>query len=473
MNIKLRLIPCVFSFRHTIIVLVFCLLTFQSTSRSDVGSELEGQNVGNVPQENLPALPEDYILLFKDGRCTPPPFVSFGKRQVNINKQGDVDIDLTRPEDIRIEILHKRKVIRFTEDENLIKMPKNIIDIENNKPVSVTFSSKIAFDGVALYVKEGTELTADHYKPKKVDRNSTDTISLERKKTLYLLEFIMPNEMKDLKLFDSIEGIITVSDNNYRINVEWNDKWNKYAFPFREGEEFELRPIIDDKRIRVQPLPYKIWTRNEKGDMEGKCPIELNPFNLIVTLTGEDSKKISSVKLISSKQQGTSEDGQFMGDQERKVRFVGLEWGKAPYEIRTLGTNCYSAPIGVDFDKDFEKLSKDTPTPVLTLEQPVWSYIEKFGIQLVSAKVRHIRNIRICLTESGKIPAAIRKNRDAAITDENGFVLFNDVYDWRNITLSIGEDKDKREIGLNSRAVKMTSGDKRIDLQINLDESNK
>ena len=102
----------------------------------------------------------------------------------------------------------------------------------------------------------------------------------------------MPNEMKDLKLFDSIEGIITVSDNNYRIKVEWNDKWNKYAFPFREGEEFDLTPTIDDKRLHAQTLPYTIWARNEKGVMEGKCPIELNPFNLIVTLTGEDSKKL-------------------------------------------------------------------------------------------------------------------------------------------------------------------------------------
>ena len=81
----------------------------------------------------------------------------------------------------------------------------------------------------------------------------------------------------------------------------------------------------------------------------------------------------------------------------------------------------------------------------------------KLGIQLVSAKVKHIRNIRICLNESGKIPCGKKEKREPTTTDENGFVLFNDVYDWRNITLSIGEDKEKREIDLHA-GVKMTSG---------------
>ena len=289
----------------------------------------------------------------------------------------------------------------------------------------------------------------------------------------YLIGLKIPDEIKNLDLFKKdMNAIISTEYNDEPIILTWNNEKQKHMFRFMEGEEFELQVMFDDRRFYTQLTPFSIWKPQTDGTMEAKCQVDYSPFNLEITLTGEDCKRIDSVKLISQKQVGNPRVERVVQDKETaKVQFSELNWKQAPFNIEASFLNCRFEPIKIEFDSHFDQLKSVGNLPVLKLEHRVWSFVKKLGIELVDEKGKHIPNVVMTLIESKGIYEKKRKaeSERKRMKDKNGWVSFIDIYDWKNSIILIEENG--KEIKLDSPELEVTSGrDERIDIKISLRE---
>lgn len=462
MNIKKRFKRYLSVFLILGTLLVF-LVSIVITSYAE---DLSGTNDGNKQNKLLKC-----TLPLKDYENNTIPFVCEKKCNGSIDCQSHIHLEFKNA-----TILSSGEVDKFIINNELVKLPKKFVEAdESNKSVAVTFSSKVAFDGTDLYVETGTELMADRYVSVKIDNSlqENNSIVMQKRKVQYLIELKIPDEMKNPELFKKgLDAQIRTKYSVKPVALTWNIEKQKHTFLFMEGEEFELQILFDDRRFCTQSTPYSSWVPQTDGTMEGQCRVDFSLFKLEITLTGEDRKRIDSVKLISQKQVGMPRVERVVQDKETaKVQFSELNWKQAPFNIEAVYPNCYFEPIKIEFNSHFDGLDSSGNLPVLKLGHKVWSFAKMLGIELVDENGRHASNMVVTLIESVAIDEKKRKakNERNRMTDKNGGVSFMDTYDWKNATIFIEEMG--KEIKLDSPVLEITSGrDERIDIKIILRE---
>lgn len=465
MNIEKRYKPYLSVFLILGVLPIF-LVFIVSTSYAE---DLIGINDGGKQNKLLKCK-----LPLKDCENNPIPFVCEKKCKGSIDCQNSIQLEFKNA-----TIVSSGEVIEFIKNNELVKLPKKIVDAEEtNKSVTITFSSKVAFDGTNLYVEMGTELAANHYVSVKVDNTTQekDPIVMQKKKVQYLIGLTIPVEMKNPELIKKcLNAQIRTKYSAKPFALIWNDEKQKHAFQFVEGEEFVLQLIFDDRRFCTQSVPYSSWVSQTDGTMESQCRVDFSPFKLELTLIGEDRKRIDSVTLISQKQVGVPRVEKVVQDKETaKVQFSEMHWKQAPFNVETVYPNCYFEPIKIEFNSHFDMLDNSGNLPVLKLNGKVWSFVKMLGIELVDENGKYVPNMVVTLIESISIDEKKRKseNERKRMTDKNGGVSFIDTYDWKNAKIFIEELG--KEIKLDSPELEITSGrDERVDIRITLREQKK
>ena len=365
-------------------------------------------------------------------------------------------------------------VKEFISESELVKIPL-IIDKRFKREIPASFKGKIAFDGTDVYLDTNSTVDAAHYDTATIKQNVKNLLYMPRKNSQYTIS------IKGSKLINQSDILSNDIDAKIKtnktaeeveINLEWNKELKKHNFDFWTVEPFTL--TISDRKFeeRNKTITSDNLLLDENRQLELKN-IKPNNFFLTINLRGKRSRKITSVWLTSHSEPGNPrQDPPTYKDNTAIAQFVDLDWADAPFTLRATGTNCKVEDRVVRLKRDFKDLQSEGTTDNLTLdvEMKVWSYMENIGFTVVTEKGLPVEGVKVNFIDSSDLPEKLKFSRKSIATDKDGWVVFSNIYDWKNSSIILQKDNEKsNELKLNDKSkIKfMRHGKSRIDYKIN------
>jgi hypothetical protein len=398
----------------------------------------------------------------KDGRGQLFSFI-IGKKSEDRSIEGFLDsedkIYINLESCKGVDFIFSAKSLSLVQSKGLKRIPIILNTREDDEFIKFSTNKELIVYGqnneYGVYVDSKTNLSVyrdgapdDNYETVTVDRASVDgTIEIPKKKVQYHLVLKGSSEVqklnllnKDLTAADAVSSALSDS-----IQLSWDSNTKEHTFTFPKGTKVNL--TLQEKRVSPNVIPFDTWEQQLDESMKGELDVDLSPFKVVVKLSGREAKKITAVKLVSDKKKGTPNQGRVERSNNTYIaQFVDVDWKNGPFKISASAQGVYFELIAFNQESHFGEL--DSPSnqsrPVLVFTQNVWSYTEILRIRVIASSLGN-PDLVVSLEDSEALPSAL-KNRvqeqvgadgRERLTDDNGEVVFDEVYDWRNAKITI------------------------------------
>jgi hypothetical protein len=76
--------------------------------------------------------------------------------------------------------------------------------------------------------------------------------------------------------------------------------------------------------------------------------------------------------------------------------------------------------------------------------------MENIGFTVVTEKGLPVEGVKVNFIDSSDLPGSLKKSRKKIATDKDGWVVFSNIYDWKNSSIILQKDNEKsNELKLN------------------------
>ena len=407
------------------------------------------------------------------------PFFTDKIDRGTISSSGTIKIDKIE----KIIKKHLKQYKNFSKDslkiykgnyikENSMRILPFIVDNISNQYTAVNFEGKVSYDGEIILFSESTIFTKDKYITLKLKDSKNQILRLKPSDETYFVN-IKGSESIDEKSIININYDVKILSNysNSKINTKiiFDQENRTHFFKFWTIEPFRLEFI--DNKIGSDLITYTIDDLSSRKRKKTRTiKVRPKPFNLNVKFIGERSKNIRKVSLSSIPKPGitisktTKSNGEIFYSQ-----FYNLNWNDSPFIIQSIGNNTYVSEHKITSYNDFNKTVVDeNDIPVLHVVLPAWSIIKTLSLTVIDSLNNPVNGVKVKLIDSSLLPDDLKLNNNQ-LTQNSNIILFENIYDWKNISFSIINNKLESElININDPIVNITGGRNRIDCVIKL-----